>query len=216
MSLLRRLFRRALSVLEHYFLGPQLSSAKNVIALYWLADEPVEFCAHAWAHLPRETAVVMIAPDPHDGMSFLGDRTNAFFLRPHSLEDVVPMLKKLRTLMSNARVMIIAHELSMLPNKNTNALSRAFLAVKRYAHREHFDLVVIDHEATLGKKNSALLGRLFLEHSITEEKTNYLASFLTTIRSFSNNTFTRPPLSVPNGASGKRKNAVPAASFCAR
>lgn len=170
-----KLIRQISRQIETYFLGDShgveiSSSLKSRTTICFVEDDETPVYTRACA---RDDIVIVLAQDPADVNPAEQLTGHVVVLVPRVLEEALPMLKK--TMQTGTMpAVIVAMHLSKLAlrregriNTNTGRYERCVarfwfqLSEFLQAYRER--LLIVDHEATLGKKNSALIKRLFQE-----------------------------------------------------
>jgi hypothetical protein len=143
-----------------------------------IGDDDEQLGLQHWASMRCAPTLVVVVPDAIDVQFSLRLRTDGLLLVPNILEDVVPMLRLMKKFFK-APPFIVIYRLSQIPSRmeqkgrshssNHRLFASIWCELKRMALTNRWEMMVIDHEKIMGKKNSALLRRLFPEHTITKD-----------------------------------------------
>lgn len=178
-----------------YFLGPQLArSMTDELGEWYVDDEKISapitlrIDDHHDRHYPLklhnrthdDVTILVVSPTPRDLTLRQSVGLDVIALVPSCVEQVMPMITEAIDQIAGAKFVVLAY-VSRLPSDAKpfrddligRELAHEYVwknmvaACKKLQHTRKFAVLVIEHETTVGKKNSAWLRRLFLEHDTT-------------------------------------------------
>lgn len=162
--------------LETYFL-PNFVVRNELSPQVYLSDEEdiLERATSDSKFAPSVAYAVVVLPAFVDAPGIMNLAREVIVISPRVLEDVLALIEKTTTALGAEDVLVVCAHLSKIsmqsdevePIKATNyqhepSMARLLFALARWQRGQSYRLVIVDHEATMGKKNSALVRRLFL------------------------------------------------------
>ncbi len=163
-----------------YFLGPQsldfqgpcVSSVSSVVFVDETNREEKMVLGNDWG---SQGVVAVVSGMPHEWIGLDCKHSDVIAIFPQSVEKTLAMIDEVARASAHPMLLVLLHLTALMSesvNERTHEkiISRLMIEVKKMQAKQKFQLLLVDQEAWLGKKNSALVRRLFQEHNITNKK----------------------------------------------